>query len=189
MGKLLDLIPGLGQIKMTATTVVYLVIGLAVAALIGFGFWEAHEVKLLNQQMGTLNQKNSDLDAANKNLSGQVLGLQQSGKVNDAVSNTDVIQKQDAAASSTAITATAATQVQQVIHKYQPKGTGQVLPASTAAAESNEISTIQLSSAWQSFCLAAPASTGCAEVVPAASTVTLKPSKAKAQVSPVASGG
>jgi hypothetical protein len=160
LSDLTDLIPGVSEIKLSASTVIYIVVGLAIAALIGFGIWEAHEVKTLDTQ----------LDAANKTLSNTIVGLQKSGQVNDVVSNTDVTQKQDAAASSTAITTNAQQQVQQVIQKYQPQGPAQVLPASTAAAEQTAVSTIQLGSAWQTYCLAAPKDTQCAEVTPSITT-------------------
>lgn len=175
LSDLTDLIPGVSEIKLSASTVVYIIVGLAIAALIGFGVWEAHEVKTLDTQMGTLTQQNKDLDTANKTLSNTILGLQKSGQVNDVVSNTDVTQKQDAAASSTAITTNAQSQVQQVIQKYQPQGPAQVLPASQAQAESTAISTIQLGSAWQTYCLAAPKDTQCAEVTP---TITAHPASA-----------
>jgi hypothetical protein len=39
----------LSEIKLSATTVAYLVVGLIIAAAVGYGLYEAHEIKTLEQ--------------------------------------------------------------------------------------------------------------------------------------------
>lgn len=172
MSKILDLIPGLGQLKLSATTVVYIVIGLAIAALIGFGLYEAHEIKTMEQAAGLATQKISDLNSANEDLTKQVKLAKQSSQINDSVAGDAVAQKQAAQTSSAAIATNAQTQISTIVKKYQPQGPSQAIPASEAKAESDEISGVQVNSMWKTYCQTVPAgTTGCVMILPAPTPV------------------
>ncbi len=189
MGKILDLIPGLGQIKLSATTVFYLVIALVLMSLAGYGWYEAHEIKTMETAAGQAKQQITDLTNTNKTLAGQLKAQLASGAVNDTVTTTDVNQKNVVQTNTDAVVTAEQKQVNAVVQKYQPQGPAQTIPAAQAQAESEQIATTQINAMWQSYCQALPASTtGCAAVPtntsqPAAPAASSAPD---AQVGPVA---
>lgn len=189
--KLVDLIPGLGQIKLSVTGVLYLLAGLAVAGLIGYGVYEAHEIKTLESDAGRATQQISDLKSANDALTSQLKLAQASAKINTDVTAADVKDKQAAQTSSTAIATDAKTQIQTVVKKYQPQGPTQALPPAQAKQEADEISGIRLDSMWKTYCQTVPNETqGCVMVLPSGPSATTLPKPANnhpaAQVGPTA---
>lgn len=189
--KLLDLIPGVGQIKLSMTTVLYLLAGLAVAGLIGYGLYEAHEIKALEEDAGKATQQIKDLGAANKELAGQLKLAQASAKINTDVTTADVQDKQAAQTSSANIATTAQQQITTIVKKYQPQGPTQVLPPVQAKQEADEISGVRLDSMWKTYCQSMPDDTkGCVMVIPSGPKATTLPkapnSHPAAQVGPTA---
>lgn len=163
MSKILDLL-GLGQIKLSVTAVLYILAGLAVAGLIGYGVYEAHEIKTLEDAAGKATQQISDLQKANAELSGQIKAQQDSAKVNDQVTVTDATQKQNAVTTTNTIASTAQNQINSIVQKYQPQGPSQVIPAAQQQAESHEIDTVQIDAMWATYCQAASADKACVQV-------------------------
>jgi hypothetical protein len=166
VSKILDLL-GLGQIKLSVTTVVCIVAALAFAGVVGYGVYEAKQIKTLETAAGKASQQITDLTNTNKDLSTQLKLAQQSAKINTDVSTADVQAKQQAQSSSTAIATNAQKQITTIVKKYQPQGPAQVLTPVQAKAERDEISTVRLNSAWQTYCQAVPKeSKGCVLVMP-----------------------
>jgi hypothetical protein len=188
MGKLLDLIPGLAQIKLSATTVIWILVGLSIVGLAGGAAWEFHEIKGLEQASGADKIQISDLQAANTKLSWQLQLQQNSGAITNTVTNADVTQKQAATTSTSTITTNANNAVAAIVQKYQPQGPAQVLPASAATAEQKEIDNVDINSMWQTYCMAVPTNQQCAQVLPKTTAAPAAPASSTpaAQVGPIA---
>lgn len=183
--KLVDLVPGLGQIKLSVTTVLYILAALVLASLIGFGVYEAHEIKALETAAGQQKQQISDLQQANTELQKQLQASQQSAQVNNTVTTNDVTQKQDATTATNAIATKTDSAVTTVIQKYQPQGPSQVITPAQQQQESRDIDEANIDGAWQTFCAAAPNEKACAQV-PAKAPPAPAVSTPAAQVGPVA---
>lgn len=183
--KLVDLVPGLGQIKLSVTTVLYLLAALAVAGLIGYVVYEAHEIKALETDAGKATQQISDLKQANTDLQKQLDASKQSGQVNNTVTTNDVQQKQDATTATNAIATKTDTAVTTIIQKYQPQP-GKVITPAQQVQESHDLDEANIDGAWQTFCAAAPNEKACAQV-PAKAAPAKAASTPTAQVGPMAS--
>jgi hypothetical protein len=152
------------QVKQYATAIVATVVAVIVAGLLAFGLYEAHQVKALDKAAGADAVKISDLQQANKDLSGKLEQAKASAHVNDTVVTGDVQGKSDIAASQAAVTSSTQTQIAFVKKKYQPDP-AQPISASAAHAEESEISRIQVNGLWDTYCNSVPASTaGCVAV-------------------------
>jgi hypothetical protein len=184
-----NLIPGISQIKLSVTAVLWILGALILAAIIGFGVYEAHEVKTLEQQAGQAAATIKGLQTTNQQQQQQINALKSSGQVNNVVSTNDVNQKNAAQTNTNQIVTNEQQQESAIVQQYQPQGPSQVIPASDAQAEENDLNTTQINAMWQSYCQAVPASTtGCAGITtnttsPAAPVAASAPS---AQVGPIA---
>lgn len=183
--KLLNFIPGLSQIKLSATTVGIIVAVLAFTAVGGFAYYEYQHIATLETDAGKATQQISDLKNTNANLQGQIDKLQQSGKVNDTVTTNDVTQKQDATTTTNAISTNTNNAVNTIIQKYQPQP-GKVITPAQQTQESHDLDEANIDGAWQTFCAAAPAEKACAQVPAKAAAPATAASAPNAQVGPIA---
>jgi predicted lactoylglutathione lyase len=186
LSKLLDFIPGLGQIKLSATTVMWIVAFLAFGAVAGTAYVEYKHIATLEADAGKATQQIKDLGNANKALQGQIDLLQKSGKINNTVTNGDVQQKQDATTTTNAISTNTNAAVNTIIQKYQPQGPSQVITPAQQTQESRDLDEANIDGAWQTFCASIPSDKACAQVSAKAAPATAA-SATDATVGPVAS--
>lgn len=186
LSKLLDFIPGLGQIKLSATTVMWIVAFLAFGAVAGTAYVEYKHIATLETAAGQDTQKITDLGNANKALQGQIDLLQKSGQINNTVTGADVQQKQDATTATNTISTNTNAAVNTVIQKYQPQGPSQVIPPAQQTQESKDLDEVNIDGAWQTFCASVPNDKACAQV-PAKAAPANAASSTDATVGPVAS--
>jgi cytoskeletal protein RodZ len=184
--KLVDLVPGLGQIKLSVTTVIGIAIAVFIAGLIAMLAWQDHQIKSLNTAAGQATQQISDLKQTNADLQKQLDAQQKSGKVNDTVTTQDVQQKQDATTATNAIATKTDSTVTTIIKKYQPQGPTQVITPAQQTQMSHDLDEANIDGAWQTFCAAAPNEKACAQV-PAKAAPAKAASVPTAQVGPMAS--
>lgn len=187
MSKIFDLL-GLGQLKLSVTTVVWIVAALAFAGVVGYGVYEAKQIKSLETAAGKATQQISDLTEANKALKSQIQLSQDSAKITNDVTAADAQQKQQAQTSSAAIASDTQAKITTIIQKYQPQGKTQVIAPAQAKAESDEISEARLDGMWKTYCKTVPVDTqGCVMVLPPAQSFKAVPnSHPSAQVGPSA---
>jgi hypothetical protein len=184
--KLVDLIPGLGQIKLSMTAVIWIVAALAFAGLGTAAYLEYKHIASLEQTVGSDATQIQGLKDANDKLQKQNDLLQKSGQINNTVSSTDVQQKQDATNATNAIATSTDNTVNTIIKKYQPQGPSQVITPAQQTQESRDLDEANIDGAWQTFCAAVPTEKACAQV-PAKAAPAKAASSTDAVVGPVAS--
>ncbi|MBB5409238.1 putative coiled-coil protein SlyX [Paraburkholderia sp. HC6.4b] len=151
------------KLKAYAAVIVGTVVLALMASLVAYGAYQAHKVKTLNASLTAAQQQVSDLQAANRNLTQQLQLAQTLNRVNDEVVTTVVQAKADMAAAQGSIASSTKAQIESVKTKYAPAA-GQMKKQEEADAEAREISAIQITGLWQSYCAAAPANAaGCVE--------------------------
>lgn len=186
MGKLLDLIPGLGQIKLSATTVLWIVVALGFLGVGGYAYYEAKHIATLEQTVGSDAGTITQLQNTNKDLQGQLDLEKKSGQINDVVSGQDVQQKQNATTTTNTIATNTNTAVNTIVQKYQPQGPSQVITPAQQVQESHDLDEANIDGAWQTFCAAAPNEKACAQVPAKAAAPATAASTPAAQVGPIA---
>ena len=185
LSKLLNFIPGVASIKLSATTVIWIVAFLAFGAVAGTAYVEYKHIASLETAAGKATQQITDLTNTNNALDAQNKLLQKSGQINNTVSGTDVQQKQDATTTTNTISTNTNAAVNTIIQKYQPQGPSQVITPAQQTQESRDLDEVNIDGAWQTFCASIPSDQACAQVPAKAPPATATPADATA--GPVAS--
>ncbi|WP_233874151.1 hypothetical protein [Paraburkholderia adhaesiva] len=152
-----------GKLKEYADILIGVGALIVLVALIDFGAWQWHKVRVLNQSLEAAQLQVDQLQVANRNLTLQLQLAQTLNRVNDAVVTATLEEHAQMTATQQTITSTIQTQIAAVQKKYEP-APGETKTQTHIEAEAREISEIQLDGMWKSFCTAAPPGTrGCTE--------------------------